>query len=930
MSQRNNQGLLIALKKTDNSGALIKPEALMRIEIDRQNNTKELKKIIIGINNSIKDVQQVIKDQSAMEAQLNTAIVWCKTNKQPVSKGEQEETIKYLEWLKLDTFLFTGYQYYELCKTDHGDILKIRNDSGLGTFREEFITSSSEKVLPPYLSTKLQEPELLVITKSSVRSSIQRPSHLDFLSIKKFDEHNSVIGEWCFFGLFSSHAYSTPHEQVPLVRAKIASLLKLTNTPENSYQGKALRRIINTFPRDEILQSSQSQLHNTIRGILDCHGRRQLRVFLRPDSHGFFVAVMVYVPRDNFNTQIRLRLQELLLKELKGHSIDFNVSFSGDPFAQLQFTVYFHHIQKLGVNAEDLEKIMAEAIQSWNDRLRQAIFDKYDEATGSLLYRNYAQAFPAAYREEIHPRQAVTDIESFQSIKHQSQINTILYNTFDDSDHWQFRVIGKGDLLALSDVLPILENMGVSVFSARPYKVHPKKSDHYWILDFSIVSRVSMSLEKHSIREQFQQVFTRTWEGEFENDGLNALVVSAELEWNQIVLLRALAKYLIQLQVPFSQNYMEQVLNNNSPITQRLISLFEARFNPSLSSNRNYSINKITAEISKLLDNVMNLDEDRILRHFLSIIEATLRTSAYQTNTNGESKRYLSFKLKPEAISAAPQPRPLFEIFVYSPWVEGIHMRGGKVARGGLRWSDRREDFRTEILGLVKAQMIKNAIIVPHGAKGGFVLKQLTANASRDELRTEGIKCYKTFICGLLDITDNLHKGRIIPPDKTIRYDNDDPYLVVAADKGTATFSDIANEISKNYNFWLGDAFASGGSQGYDHKKMGITAKGAWESVKGLFKEIGHDTQKADFTTIAIGDMGGDVFGNGMLLSKHIQLLAAFNHMHIFIDPTPNNTTSYQERHRLFSLTRSSWDDYNKTLISKGGGIYSRQAKKIR
>ena len=448
--------------------------------------------------------------------------------------------------------------------------------------------------------------------------------------------------------------------------------------------------------------------------------------------------------------------------------------------------------------------------------------------------------------------------------------------------------------------------------------------------DFSIAPCSALNLDDSWLREQFQEVFVRTWRGELENDGFNGLVVSAGLHWQQIVLLRALAKYLLQLQVPFSQSYMQQVLNTNANIVKELVYLFEIRFKPDLHSDRNKATEKIIEGVNTLLEEVANLDEDRILRHFLSVISAMLRTNAYQLNEEGQPKTYLSFKLQPEAIPAAPFPRPMFEIFVYSPQVEGVHMRGGKIARGGLRWSDRREDFRTEILGLVKAQMVKNAIIVPHGAKGGFIPKQLPTGRSRDELLAEGISSYKTFISGLLDVTDNLHKGTVQPPENVVRHDEDDPYLVVAADKGTAAFSDIANEVSATYDFWLGDAFASGGSQGYDHKKMGITARGAWESVKRVFREKGLDTQQEDFTVVGIGDMSGDVFGNGMLLSEHIRLVAAFNHMHIFIDPEPDTQSSFSERQRLFSLPRSSWEDYDKSLISKGGGVYSRQAKRIR
>ncbi|MDD7805150.1 MAG: NAD-glutamate dehydrogenase [Endozoicomonas sp. (ex Botrylloides leachii)] len=929
-SIRDKKGQLITLQPADADQNGGHPETLMRIEIDRQDNAKELSRIIEGIQEVISDVEQIVRDRSAMEAQLNKAIHWCKTQPQQVTEEEQAEVIDYLQWLKKDNFLFIGYRYYELDQTSKGTCQRIKQGSALGTFREDTPKTSTETYLSPYLASKLQEPELLIITKSSSRSTVQRHSHMDYLGIKQFNEKGIVIGKWCFFGLFSSQAYSAPIEYIPLLRKKVATLLDMSETPENSHRGKALRHIISNFPRDEILQATQEQLFNTIMGILDCNERRQLRVFLRPDCYDRFVTAMIYVPRDRFNTEMRQRFQTILMDELGGNSVDFNVYLSENPLVQLQFVVHCHNSNERSFEENTLERILTEATLDWKDHLQQAILDKHGEAAGGFLYRTYANAFPAAYREDVHPRQSVADIERLSALKDKAELSTSLYHPVNDFSHCHFRVLGKGEQLALSEVLPILEHMGVRIFSARPYTVHPKDNENSWVHDFSIEPNPNLNLDDSSLREQFQDVFTRTWKGQLENDGFNALVVNAGLNWKQITLIRALAKYLIQLQVSFSQYYMERVLNNNAEITRQLVKLFDVRFSPRRTGNRKKTADSVIAKIKKLLDDVANLDEDRILRHFLSVIQAMLRTSAYQINEEGQPKDYLSFKLKPAAIPAAPQPRPLFEIFVYSPSVEGVHMRGGKIARGGLRWSDRREDFRTEILGLVKAQMVKNAIIVPHGAKGGFIPKQLPVNGSRDEIMAEGVKSYKIFISGLLDITDNMRQGNIIPPDKVVRYDEDDPYLVVAADKGTATFSDIANSMSEKYNFWLGDAFASGGSQGYDHKGMGITARGAWESVKRLFKERSIDSQTTGFTAIGIGDMAGDVFGNGMLLSKHIRLIAAFNHMHIFIDPDPEAETSYIERQKLFKMPRSSWDDYDRSLLSKGGGIYSRQAKKIK
>ena len=925
-AQRNDKGQLVSLGKS--RGHM--PEALMRIEVDRQPEEAELQKIIAGINSVITDVRRVVSDWSAMQVRLKEATDWCQNNPMPVTPDELKETLAFLEWLKKDNFLFVGFRYYEFEYSDHHCQSLTHNESGLGTFRVLHRRPSDHQVLSPYLSAQMQEPNLLVITKSTSRSTIQRPAHLDYLGIKRFNDSGIVVGEWRFFGLYSSAAYNEPLNQVPVIRKKVALLLEQVDVPPDSHRGKSLLHVIHAYPRDEMLQASYEQLRDSIMGILDCQERRKLQVFLRQDTYDRFVNVLVYVPRDHFNTELRLKMQQILLDELGGNSIDFNVQLSENPLAQLQFTVHCQSANELDIDVEALEETITEEMLTWQDRLQQALLEAKGEAVGNRLEKRYANAFPAAYREDVRPRQAVSDIERLEQLSPDQSVNTSLYRPVNDYKLWHFRVTGQGEQLALSDVLPILEQMGVRVLSARPYAIKPRSAPKAWVQDFSIAPSSSLNLDDHWLREQFQEVFVRTWRGELENDGFNGLVVNVGLHWQQIVLLRALAKYLLQLQVPFSQSYMQQVLNTNPNIVKELVYLFEIRFKPGLRSDRGKATEKIIEGVNTLLEEVANLDEDRILRHFLSMICAMQRTNAYQLDEKGHPKPYLSFKLCPAEVPAAPLPRPMFEIFVYSPQVEGVHMRGGKIARGGLRWSDRREDFRTEILGLVKAQMVKNAIIVPHGAKGGFIPKQLPAGGSRDEVLAEGISSYKTFISGLLDVTDNLRSGEIQPPDNVVRHDDDDPYLVVAADKGTAAFSDIANEVSAQYEFWLGDAFASGGSQGYDHKKMGITARGAWESVKRLFKEVGLDTQQEDFTVVGVGDMSGDVFGNGMLLSKHIRLVAAFNHMHIFIDPNPETKSSFSERQRLFNLPRSSWEDYDKGLISSGGGIYSRQAKRIR
>ena len=948
LAERDESGQLLSVynKKAQSQ------EALIRAEIDRQPDEQHLEKVVAGIRQVVNDVGRVVSDWETMQARLDEAIHWCKNHPAPVQDKDLKEALEFLQWLKKGNFLFVGYRYYEIIQGTHA--LKLRTDhkSGLGTFREASNQRPQVQELTPYLASKIQAPELLVITKSVSRSTVQRPAHFDYIGIKQFNNEGKVTGEWRFFGLFSSAAYNVPLEKIPLIRKKIAKLVDNSNCPPNSHRGNALRHIIHDYPRDELLQASYDQLSGVIESIVDSQELRQLKVVLRPDTYDRFITVLIYVPREQFDTELRQKMQHILLSELNGNSIDFNVQLSENPMAQLHFIVHCQHATQQNIDVDQLEAMITEAMLDWSDHLQQALKETFGEAKGNRMIQRYLTAFPASYREDVTPRQAVTDIEHLESIKNQHQISTRLYRPVSDQGRWHFRVLGRGSLLALSDVLPILEKMGVRVQYARPYAINQGSEHSAWVLDFSIEpeahadpvktqaastgknAQVCSNLEDPKVQEQFHEVFVRTWTGGMESDGFNGLVVSCGLNWEQVVLIRALSKYLLQLQVPFSQSYMQQVLNSNPEVVREIALLFRIRFLPQYNHNCDADSRKADAKacserIYQLLDNVTKLDEDRILRHFLSVIEAMLRTNAYQGSCDERDVSYLSFKLAPDRIPASPQPRPMFEIYVYSPRFEGIHMRGGKVARGGLRWSDRMEDFRTEILGLVKAQMIKNAVIVPYGAKGGFVAKKLPVNGSREAVQAEAIVCYRGFISGLLDLTDNLQAEEIKPPAKTVRYDDDDHYLVVAADKGTASFSDIANEVSQSYNFWLGDAFASGGSQGYDHKKMGITARGAWESVKRIFKEREIDTQSQEFTVIGIGDMSGDVFGNGMLLSRHIRLIAAFNHQHIFIDPTPNAATSFAERQRLFNLPRSTWDDYDLSTLSKGGGIYRRQQKSI-
>ncbi|MBD0354463.1 MAG: NAD-glutamate dehydrogenase, partial [Rubrobacteraceae bacterium] len=753
---------------------------------------------------------------------------------------------------------------------------------------------------------------------------------MDYVGVKRFDSSGKVTGERRFLGLYTFSAYSMSSLEIPLVRRKVRYVLDRAGFPEGSHNEKDLIEILETYPRDELFQISKEELFEISMGILHLQERQRVRLFVRRDTYGRFFSCLVFVPRDRYNTNIRSRMQDILQRAFGGGNVEFNVRLSESVLARLHFIIYTEPGRVPDYDVDQIEERLVETTHSWADNLYDALIEQYGEERGTELFRKYREAFPAGYRDGFLPRTAVTDIGRIEGLASDDDINMTLYHPLEEPENFLgFKLYRFGEQISLSGILPLLEDMGVEVVDERPHKIQPAGSPPVWIYDFGLLHELEDGLQTGQIKEIFQDAFARAWRGAVENDGFNRLVLRARLTWRQITVLRAYSKYLRQGGTTFSQNYMEDTLYTNPHITRLLLELFEARFDPNRQENVREETERLKGEIEDVLEAVVSLDEDRILRNFLNVTLATVRTNYYQSGPEGDPKPYLSIKFDPAEITVLPLPRPMFEIFVYSPRAEGVHLRGGKVARGGIRWSDRREDFRTEILGLMKAQTVKNAVIVPVGAKGGFVVKRPPTQGGREALMQEVVACYRTLIRGMLDLTDNLEGDRVVPPPDVVRYDEDDPYLVVAADKGTATFSDIANGISAEYGFWLGDAFASGGSAGYDHKEMGITARGAWESVKRHFRELGTDTQSEDFTVAGIGDMSGDVFGNGMLLSRHIKLVGAFNHLHIFLDPDPDPEASFKERERLFKLERSSWTDYDEGLISEGGGVFSRTAKSI-
>ncbi|NML48772.1 NAD-glutamate dehydrogenase [Streptomyces sp. R302] len=926
-------------------------ESWIHVEIDRETDRADLKQITADLLRVLSDVRETVEDWEKMrDAALRIADgLPAEPTASDLRPTEVEEAQELLRWLSDDHFTFLGYREYELVD---GDALAAVPGTGLGILRADphhtdgesghhaHPVSPSFSRLPADARAKAREHKLLILTKANSRATVHRPSYLDYVGVKKFDADGNVIGERRFLGLFSSAAYTESVRRVPVVKRKVQEVLAGAGFSPNSHDGRDLLQILETYPRDELFQTPVDQLQSISTSVLYLQERRRLRLYLRQDEYGRYYSALVYLPRDRYTTRVRLRIIEILKEELNGTSVDFTAWNTESILSRLHFVIRVKPGTELAAltdaDVDRIEARLVEAARSWADGFGEALNAELGEERAAELLRRYNNAFSEGYKADHSPRAAVADLVRMEAlIAGGKDFALSLYEPVAAGPgERRFKIYKTGEQVSLSAVLPVLNRLGVEVTDERPYELRCADRTQAWIYDFGLRMPAPTGnggdFVGDDARERFQEAFAATWTGEAENDNFNSLVLSAGLTWREAMVLRAYAKYLRQASSPFSQDYMEDTLRNNVHTTRLLVSLFEARMAPERQRAGTELIDGILEELDGALDQVASLDEDRILRSFLTVIKATLRTNFFQRSADGRPHSYVSMKFDPQAIPDLPAPRPAFEIWVYSPRVEGVHLRFGKVARGGLRWSDRREDFRTEILGLVKAQMVKNTVIVPVGAKGGFVAKQLPdPSADRDAWLAEGIASYKTFISALLDITDNLVAGEVVPPVDVVRHDEDDTYLVVAADKGTATFSDIANGVAEEYGFWLGDAFASGGSAGYDHKGMGITARGAWESVKRHFRELGHDTQTEDFTVVGVGDMSGDVFGNGMLLSEHIRLVAAFDHRHIFIDPNPDAATSYAERRRLFDLPRSSWADYKSELLSAGGGIHPRTAKSI-
>ena len=938
--RRAEDGRIDAVLPVDEAGEETLVEAVIHIEADRQTEPEVLDAMAAEVRSALDDVRAAVEDWGRMREELRRSIEDLRSSPPPVEREEMEEAHAFLEWIGNNHFTFLGFGAYRVERTGGRDRFVPEPGTGLGLLRDEGGRASGAfSNLPPPRRRGGQGPELLLLTGADARSTVHRPSHLDSIGIRRFDAAGKVCGEHRFLGLYTSAAYNRVPRDIPLLRRKASEVLRRAGYPRNSHAAKALQNIIDTFPRELLFQIPATELFETSLGILHLQERQRLRLFVHPDRFGRFYSCIVFVPRDRYTTRSRRVVQGILEEAFGGTDTEFTVRLSESVLARIYFVIRAGAKRAPSYDVAELEERLRAVSRTWADDLHDALLESFGEEHGTRLFRRYGEAFRADYRETYSARVAVLDVEKMEHIE-ESGIEMSLYRPLEAGEgRLRFKLFQAGHPVSLSDALPMLENMGLRVEDEHPSKIKRTGTSRVWLHDFGMLHGEGPEFEPDRIDETFREAFARVWSGEVENDGFNRLVLRAGIGWREIVILRAYCKYLRQAGVTFSETYMQDALAANPRIAAMLVELFHARLDPARQraepNAKDAAMEQIDSELKVMirieasLDEVANLDEDRILRSYIGVIRATLRTNYYQPGAGDSPKPYLSFKLDPHRIPELPEPRPKYEIFVYSPRVEGVHLRGGLVARGGIRWSDRREDFRTEVLGLAKAQMVKNAVIVPVGSKGGFVPKKLPVEGGREAVQAEGIACYRIFIRGLLDVTDNLVGGKVAPPSGVVRHDGDDPYLVVAADKGTATFSDVANALAHEYGFWLGDAFASGGSHGYDHKGMAITARGGWESVRRHFRELGIDTQTTDFTVIGIGDMSGDVFGNAMLLSRHIRLVGAFNHLHVFIDPDPDPEAAFAERERLFALPRSTWDDFDRSVLSAGGGVYPRSAKSI-
>ncbi|MEE4174735.1 MAG: NAD-glutamate dehydrogenase [Xanthomonadales bacterium] len=974
-ARRDKRGRLLEWHPTaDGKG---EPESIMHLQVDRQTDPERLRLIEHRLEVALQHVALAVEDWKAMRERLTETVESLPGWAAHADPSDLEECQAFLSWLRDDHFILLGARDYVVDRGDDHFNLDLVDGSGLGMLRETDRTIRSRPIATLSDGALGERTTPLIITKTRARSTVHRGGYMDYIGVLRFDDKGRISGERRFIGLFTSNAYFRRAADTPLVRLKADQVLERSELREGSYARKSLVHILETLPRDDLFQASVDEIEEMALAVLALMERQRVRLLVRRERFHRFYSCLVYIPRDDFSTENRKRIQDILFRAFQGEQLDYTVQISESRLARLQLLIRPKPGARPEPDLKALEQRIVEAVRSWHHSLRDILVQKFGEERGLDWAADIGRAFPAAYVEDVSPWVASFDVERIAELGDEQDLKMSLYRPRGrETDIIRFKLFKRGRPIPLSQVLPILENLGLEVMNERPYQLAMADESTVWVQDYDMVYAGASALELDRVRDAFTEAFLNTWRGVTRGDGFNRLILGCGLHWREVKILRAYCKYLQQTGIPFSLAYMAATLSRHPLLGRLLVEYFEALFSPERDGESEYhrdlaarrlardfdSMNGTAGQASddavmqelvqavidqrrdgdraaqtkaveaaflRGLNGVTSLDEDRILHVFYAVIRATLRTNFYQRGLDGNPCEHLSFKLDSSRVPDLPAPRPYREIWVYSTRVEGIHLRMGPIARGGLRWSDRKADFRTEVLGLMKAQNVKNTMIVPVGAKGGFVPMQLPEAGGREAVMEEGTACYKIFINGLLDVTDNLDEEEVIPPKDLVRRDGDDPYLVVAADKGTATFSDTANAIAEERGFWMGDAFASGGSVGYDHKGMGITAKGAWEGVKRHFRELGTDIQREPFTVVGIGDMSGDVFGNGMLLSRQIRLKAAFNHLHIFLDPDPDEATSFKERKRLFELPRSGWNDYNTDLISAGGGVFSRQDKSI-
>ncbi len=917
-------------------------ESLIHIHLDRIDTPEARERLKAGLERVYVDVGLAVDDWAAMRGRITEVIQAYRANPPPLPEDEVNEALQFLEWIAGDNFTLLGIRAYRF---PGGDAAADPIDgSGLGILRDPSVRVLRKNremvVMTPEIRAFLAKPQALIITKANVKSRVHRRVHLDYVGVKLFTPDGRLDGEMRIVGLLTSNAYTGSARAIPYLRLKVARVAKAAGFDAASYSGRALLNVLDAFPRDELFQIDTETLERFALDILQLTERPRIRALARVDEFDRFVSVLVFIPKERYDTQVRRRVGEFLAGIYQGRLSAAYPAYPDGPLARTHYIIGRDEGRTPKIDRATLEAGIAAIVRTWADGLKDVLDEQKAGPAARALTERYVEAFGAAYRERFSAVDALEDIDMLQKLSAERPRAVNLYRREGDPDtRANLKVFSSGAPISLSARVPVLENMGFRVVNERTFNLTPQagvgaavstQAARVWLHDMTLERADNSEIDVARLDPTIEAALMAQFRGLAESDRFDQLVLAAGLAWREAALLRALGRYLRQVGAPYAQGYIADVLTRHAGIASGLIAYFVAKFDPRLpAGKRDKAISVERERIETALNDVTSLDEDRILRRFVNLIEAALRTNFFQVGPDGHPRSTISLKFECARLDELPLPRPLYEIFVYSPRVEGVHLRFGKVARGGLRWSDRPQDFRTEVLGLVKAQQVKNAVIVPVGAKGGFFPKQLPAASDRQAWLAEGTESYRIFVRTLLELTDNLDGETVIPPSDTVRHDGDDPYLVVAADKGTATFSDIANALSIEKGHWLGDAFASGGSQGYDHKKMGITARGAWEAVKRHFREIDIDIQTTPFTVAGVGDMSGDVFGNGMLLSPAIKLVAAFDHRDIFLDPEPDPETSLAERQRLFDLPRSSWQDYDKSLISKGGGVFSRQAKSI-